>query len=242
MIKGGSHDNTLKQANQMKRDKLKYRFTLVIGLLTLLTFTLTQCSTGKYYSDFKSKKKNIKRLAVMNPYIFVKSIKGQKESEDNELIYKLEKLISEKTISILSNKYILSDISNTSETISDKDLQSLFSELDNSENHVFQIKIPPFLQKEFKNVKERYCVKVFFQGFYNGYFKPDEILKQELQLNVICINPRHLFRSEIRLVVFDMLENNIVFYEKKGSNDIDPRLPMLITQMTSSILRPLYYK
>lgn len=221
---------------------MKYQLTLVVGLFALLTFTLTRCSSGKYYSDFKSRKKSVEKLAVIKPSIFVKSVKDQKESEDNELCYKLEKQISEKTSSILSGKYILTDISNTSDIISEKELQSLFSNLDNSEKHLSSIKIPPFLQKDFKNIKERYCLKIFFQGFYNGYLKPDENVKQALQSNVIYLNSRHLFRSDIRLIVLDILENNIVYYDKKISNDIDPRLPMPIDQMASNILRPLYYK
>ena len=83
---------------------------------------------------------------------------------------------------------------------------------------------------------------IFFQGSYNGYLKPDENIKQALQSNTIYLNSRHLFRSDIRILVMDILENILVYYDKKVSNDIDPRLPLPIEQMTSSILRPLYYK
>jgi hypothetical protein len=222
--------------------KIKFQSTLLVAILTLLAFSLLECSSGKYYSDFKTRKKSIEKLAVCRPTIFVKSVKGQKQSEDYELCDKLKKQIFEKTSSILSSKYKLTAASDINDSIPEKDLQALFSKLDNSGKQLSSIKIPPFLQKDFNNIKERYCLMIFFQGSYNGYLKPNEDFKQALQSNTIYLNEGHPYRSDIRIVVVDILENNLVYYDKKVSNDIDPRLPIPIDQMISSILRTLYYK
>ena len=67
---------------------------------------------------------------------------------------------------------------------------------------------------------------MFFQGYYNGYLKPYQDVKQNIQFNVIFLNSRNLYSSEIRLVVLDILENNIVYYDKHVSNKIDPSIAL----------------
>jgi hypothetical protein len=221
---------------------MKSLSTRIVGLFIVTAFALTSCTSGRYYSNFESNKKSVEKLVVIQPYIFVKSVIDQVQTEDIALENQLSKIISAKTNSILSGKYALIPVSTITDTIREKDIQDFFLKLDSLEKNTMPMSIPPFLQKKMRNIKERYCLMFFFSGYYNGYYQPEEAFKDRLLSNKIYLKSRHLFGSDMRLIVFDVLKNKIVYYDNKVSKENDPRRPMIIEQTTSSMLRSIYYK
>ena len=209
------------------KGKQKNQTIYISGLLACMVCIFVQCSSGIYYSGFKTTKKNIDTLAIIRPYIFVKSIKDQKQFEDYALSTKLEKQIHEKSKSILSSKYTLTDISAMSDTISEKDLFVFFQSID-LKNQKSEIKTPHFIQNVLKNVPERYCLMIFFNGYYNSYFEPYHDINMGLQRNSIYVSLKDLYGSDMRLLVIDNLKSKLVYHSKQKASNKDPRIPDMI--------------
>ncbi|OFX56712.1 MAG: hypothetical protein A2046_00235 [Bacteroidetes bacterium GWA2_30_7] len=81
-----------------------------------------------------------------------------------------------------------------------------------------------------------------FNGRINPNFYPNYDLKVGLANNSIYINPSTKPYSELIVMVIDLKEMEVVYYDRNKSSNIDPRLPNQIKQMTMSLLRPIYYK
>ena len=81
-------------------------FLAISSFLTLLFF---QCGSGKYYPDFKVAQKNVDTIAFVSPCVFVKYVQDETQTEDKVSENTIQKQISEKSHSLLADKYVLSD-------------------------------------------------------------------------------------------------------------------------------------
>lgn len=226
----------------MKNIIIRFNFFLILGIFIYLISTLTCCKSGKYFADYKTKKKSIDTLALFDPLIYVFSTGDQIDSVDYKLIKKLEKQISDKTNSILSGKYILTNVPVKIDSIPVKQINDLFATLDNSDEHSPEIKIPSFIQNISINIEERYCLLILYQGYYNRNYAPYDKIMKSIGTSSIDINSPNSFGSDMRVVIIDNVENNIVYCNKKRSSNRDPRLIVHIDDIISDILRPVYYK
>ena len=208
--------------------------------VTVTTLLFTQCYTKKYYTDFKNAKKTVNTLVLLSPYVSVEFLKNKEIIKDDELETKLRKEIFSYSSYVFIQKYQLTNLILSYDTINMNDLSTLFSILDNSDKNA-KLPIPPFIQNLFQKDSNRYFVMVFYKGFYNAHFQPNFRIQQAMMWNKIFINS-NFNSSDMRVLVFDNKNKIIVYYGKKYSKNIDPRVFSSIEQMTYSVLRPLYLK
>jgi hypothetical protein len=206
-------------------------------------FLLT--SSGKYYSDFKRAKKGVDTLVLLTPHVYIEFSKNQKFSKDDELSEILTQQIFNNSYSLLDKKYKLAGLISPLDSIDASELSNLFSMLDNSNKNT-ELSTLLFIQNRMKEYTNRYLLMVVFNGYYNADFAPYYRMNQMMGSNNsirITIYPNtKFFESDMRILVFDNQKNIIVYYSKKYSKDIDPRIMNSVEKMTLDILRPLYYK
>lgn len=213
---------------------------LLFSWSVVVLFTFTHCGSGKYYADFKHEKKQIDTLVVLTPYVSVEFLKNQEFSKDYELEDSLTAKIYTEIMYNLNEKYQLIDCMLQPDSINAIELAELFLHLDNSTDSV--LTTPPFIQNLIKNNPNRYFLMVCFNGYYNAHFEPYYFQKQALFANTMYINVGKVYSSDIRLFVFDNQKNIVVFYDRKYSQNTDPRITDFVKKMTSDILMPIYYK
>src|SRR5689334_18143083 len=129
-----------------------------------LAFILNSCrSSSKYTQDFKTNKRKVDSLAIIQPCIFVESVKDRTYSEDTSAERILEKKIFAKTQSILAEKYVLTFHPTITDSIRKNHLNQLFLTLDSSGKELGTIETPAFLKNIISNIPKRYCLMLFFQ-------------------------------------------------------------------------------
>ena len=210
------------------------------GALFLLT------SSGKYYSDFKRAKKEVDTLVLLTPYVRVEFSKDQEFSKDDELSEILSQQIFNDAHSLLDKKYTLAGLILPFDSIDASELSNLFSNLDNSNKNT-ELSTPFFIQKHIKECANRYLLMVVFNGYYNANYEPYYRMNQMAVNNgvgvrIVIYPNTKFFNSDMRVLIFDNQKNIIVYYDKKYSKDVDPRIINSVEKMTLDILRPLYYK
>jgi len=219
--------------------------TRIFSSLLVLSCTfliLTQCSSKKYYADFKRTKKGVDNLILLSPYVSVEFLKNKEISKDNEQEEISVQKIVDNVHSLFKKKYQLTDFILPYDTISEYELSNIFSILDNGDNNL-EVPIPLFIQNRIKNNSNRYFLMVCFKGYYNAHFQPNYRTQQMLATNRILIYPNtQFFSSDMRVLIFDNQKNIIVYYGKKYAKNIDPRIIDSVEKMILDILKPLYYK
>jgi|WetSurMetagenome_2_1015567.scaffolds.fasta_scaffold565745_1 hypothetical protein len=85
----------------------RFNYVITIGLQIAVIYLLVSCSSGKYFGDFKSNKKSIDALAVIDPILEIISTDGHTELVEYELSVQVSKQISDKIDTMLSHKYFI---------------------------------------------------------------------------------------------------------------------------------------
>ena len=213
-------------------------FVFNIKFLISIIIIIQACSSGKYYADFKNSKKSIDTLAVMQPVIFIESNESPYDLYDPVLSGQVQNQIFEKAYSVLSKKYFIDLIENSIDTLQSTDINKLFVLLENSENKESKIEIPELIRKSISGIQPRYCLLVFFKGFYTRGYAKISGTSNTIAFN---ISGQKMLSSDMRLVIFDKVANDVVYYNRKESS-ADPQVPYNIIKCTSDIIRPIYYK
>lgn len=220
---------------------MKFQSNIASGLLVFLAFATVQCSSGRYYSDFKSQKRSIDSLTVFQPVVYITSRKGKEQVEDIAVRDSVRVQISRTTQETLSDRYRLAYATLT-DSITSSDITFFFSMLDNSGDVVPVVNTPEFMQHAIMKAPGRYCLMLVFQGSFVNELDPNYTVTHMMRSNTIIINPIATSRSDIRLVVFDKARNQVAYYNRVEAKNSDPRLPGAIDQMTLTVLRSIYYK
>lgn len=220
---------------------MKFQSNVAAGLLIFLAFVTVQCSSGRYFSDFKSQKRSIDSLTVFQPVVYITSMKGKEQVEDIAVRDSVRVQISRTTQETLSDKYGLAYATLT-DSVASGDIAFFFSMLDNSGDMVAVVNTPEFMQHAIMKAPGRYCLMLFFQGSFVNELDPNYTVTHMMRSNTIIINPIATSRSDIRLVVFDKARNQVAYYNRVEAKNSDPRLLGAIDQMTLTVLRSIYYK
>jgi len=210
-----------------------------MAILSIIFFS--QCSSGKYYPDFKLSKKNVDSLLLIKPIAFVKRVKNNYNSFDTVVANKISNQVLQKTKSTLSKKYYFAEEKILTDSIFELKLFDLFKSLDTQGKTMTEVKTPLFIGDLIPKSKLKYSLLIFFQGFYNGNYEPYQNIQQSMNSNSIYIN-RQLFSSDLRTLIVDNSNQRIVFYNKKYSGINDPRIKEFVEQMTLDVIKPIYYK
>lgn len=215
---------------------------LCLSLMSLLTvLCLTQCSSGKYFSDQKTFKKEVDTLTIFRPVVFVNALKDDKVTRDYKRSGELQSSLYSKISSILGAKYVLSNASDTIRDVTESQLNEFFEMLEKPNTVLSNIKIPEYFKTSLTHSKTRYSLITFYSGIYDSAYDAAFRERQLLLNNMMYFN-LHISKSHLRIIVFDKTEHRIIHYDKKVLKNADPRVPVQIEKMTSSILKPIYYR
>lgn len=216
------------------------RLNVSAVLVFIAILFLYGCSSGQYFGNFKSVKKNVDSLTIFRPHAFVKYRINQTQNINHELASQLSNQISEITHSILQEKYVLLNPRVDRDSIAQTDLIHFFSNLDESKSQS-EITFPGFLKEVSSKSQSRYAVMLFFEGYYNGNFSLYHDYQRAAQTNSIYITIGDLSRTDLRLLIIDTSTEKIVYYNKEASSKNDPRSKKAIDLITRKILKSIYY-
>ncbi len=91
-------------------------------------------------------------------------------------------------------------------------------------------------------IKNRYALLLIFYSNYNPDYQSHYNAKMGLATTKILVDKKTKPFSDLRLIVMDTLNKEIVFYDNISSSNFDPRLEVEIETMTKKILKKIYYK
>ncbi|MBP6455933.1 MAG: hypothetical protein KA275_04310, partial [Chitinophagaceae bacterium] len=117
-----------------------------------------------------------------------------------------------------------------------------FQHLDDAPNMLSNISASSILNHFGSEIKNRYALLLIFYSNYNPDYQSHYNAKMGLATTKILVDKKTKPFSDLRLIVMDTLNKEIVFYDNISSSNFDPRLEVEIETMTKKILKKIYYK
>ncbi len=117
-----------------------------------------------------------------------------------------------------------------------------FQRLEASTNSLSNISANTILNHFGNEIKNRYALLLVFYSNYNPDYQTHYNAKMGLASSRIILDKNTKPYSDLRLLIMDTLNKEIVYYDKISSNNYDPRLADEIEVMTKKILKKIYYK
>jgi len=213
---------------------------IALMLASTILFTTNCVSTAKLSTEFKSQKKHVDTLCLLEPAVKIISKRGTIQSIDSQLTKVNKELLEKITSDLLDSKYIIekSEFSINDFSI----LDEMYQNLENSPKLINKVSINSFLEANVVDKKSRYILLLTYIGGINPDFAPNYNIKAGIASNSVIINPGTKPFSDIRLVIIDRIRKEVVYYDSFYSSNYDPRLPENVEQMTKTILKSIYYK
>ena len=218
----------------------KVKRSALVAVISGFALFFSHKSAGQIHSG-KFVKKNIDSLTVFEPWVYVTALKGSGREYDTALNAKLRKDLHSKVFSLLSRKYTANKFTSDQQSVSEAELGKLFQTLDEARKGTTEVAAPPYILDAINANEGRYCLLVFLQAHYDADMAPYENIQQAMKTSRVYLNTDQ-FRSDLRLVIVDKHNNNIIYYNKKNSGTVDPRIPDFIKQQVLAVVKPIYYK
>ena len=212
--------------------------TAIAILIVLTIFSHLGCSSAKYSAGFKSEKKQIDALTIFSPLVNVTFKKDQLTYIDTAFSTSIQQQMEEITLEVLSSKFNVEQVSLSS--VNQKALFDLFHKLDNSPKTLDAISSGSLFEIN-PGCNSRYAVLLTFHSEINANFGPHQNVSTGMATNSIIIAPHTKPHSELRLMVLDMNNDEIVFCDMIKSSNFDPRIESEIKHKTKTILKKVYY-
>lgn len=208
--------------------------------LILLFGILYNCSSAKYSADFKSQKKELETLTLLTPLVNVVAITGQESQVDTALNNSLRLLIENQTFDLLTSKYSLEKKQILQ--IDPKIFEPIYMQLENSEKKISGVKCDTLLKLFNQKYSSRFALLITYNGKVNTAFEPHYNVNASLATNSFIIAPYTKPYSDLRLLILDTEQKEIVFFNRINSSNFDPRVESEMEQITNTILKKIYYK
>ena len=212
-----------------------------IYFLGILMMVLLGFTPAKYNKGFKNEKKKLDTLTVLTSFVQISANNNKYKVEDIELSIFNQRLIDSVTINLLQKKYVL----NKSQLSTNRlDFVEIFESLENSSKTLNKISS----KKLFKNLKinldGKYALILLLNGQYHPEFPPHYTRDAAFMSGTIIISPNNPIKAEsdLRLLVINTENDEIVFYDRINSSQYDARVSSEIKIMTRKILKKIYYK
>ncbi len=220
-------------------NKTHFNFFTIVSVFILLALN-SFGNSGKYYSNYKSFKKSIDSIYVLQPFSLIYCLSDTSDYEDTKQNTRTSKLLIEKVTAVLKNKYILSFDENTNNTLSYQDeIIKLFNELDSVNDPSKPFKTPKFLDDLLKDKEEQYILIPFLNGKYRkGANQTDMIMDGGRTLMI----RNDLYMTEIAIILLDNFNHQILFYNYKFSSQSDPRIKSHVDLLMGKVLMPVFRK
>jgi hypothetical protein len=212
---------------------------LIIGFICGLFFLMISCFPTKQTSEFRQLKREVDTLIVISPYLEITAFDFREKTPDSLLAKRNKELITTVTNQLLSSRYALKHIE-MPELDRDK-LLALFYDLDNSSVTNTINKKQPFFPalKEIDN--NQLAMIITFHAEYNSVTTALSS-RSNFGTHTAVITPSARPRSDLRLIVFNLHTDEIIFYNRYDTRNYSASSPADMEKMTRKILRDIYYK
>lgn len=211
----------------------------LIGLSALLMLSFIP---AKYAPGFKKDKKQIDTLTIFSSFAHIVANNNVTAYDDPSLAITNQKVMDSLTLDLLDRKYILE--SQILPQIIPDQFKGLFEQLEQSPKILKKISSRKLLKNLNTPCKNKYAVLLVYQGQYHPDFPPHYKFKSVVQANTIAITPNNPTKStsDLRLLIIDTEQEEVVFYDGINSSKFDPRVKSEVEQMTRNLLKKIYYK
>jgi len=210
---------------------------LIFGVSTLLLFGFVP---AKYSANFNKEKKKIDQLTIFNTIVHMVANNSSAEYIDSTLMKVNQSLLDSLTNSMLINKYNVKNA--VLQEIELKKITDLFEELENSPSLLVNISTKGLLGNLNQVSESKYALMLVYYGQFNPDLQPHANLQSGFVTNSIVINSSTKSYSDMRLMIIDTENENVVFYDRFHSSNFDARLPTEVEQMAKKIMKKIYYK
>ena len=217
--------------------KLKHKLSLIA--VTCCTFLTTSCIPGKQTSLFSNMKKEADTLIVFSPYLEIIAFDYRTKTPDSILADENKEIITRVTNQLLSSRYKLKHIEMPA--LDSQKLSDFFFRADNApgaNNSTRQQTFFPEL-KEIDN--NQLAMFITFHAEYNSVTTAITG-STSYGASSVRITPSARPRSDLRLIIFNMQTNEIIFYNRYDTRSYSANSPADVERMTRKILRDIYYK
>ena len=215
-------------------------FLTFFAICCLLTQVVAVHAQEKQVSDFKRIKKSMNSLSFLTPYVIIHAIGNGTATVDKAQTDTVGLWVNKQVTSMLQGKYSLMNVPVQWDSgISQMD--SLFALLDSSGKILPVIPTPLWLQPTDTD-SSRYALIIFMKGNYHQGYEPYYGIRQSMAANTIRIGSSALSGTTMSIIITDKLSNTILYYRTIASRRYDPRIRADINQLTSTILKHIYYR
>ena len=230
-----------------------------ILLICISTYCNSQSNIVKKTTDFKQVIHTIDTLAILTPFVDIKSIDAENNYlNDTVLSQKLSENISQLIIDLLKKKYSLKKLSGNS-TMNNKiikDFNKLDSHINKSENLLTNIDFPDSIFQA-ENNTSRYCLTSILNGYYPTKEKmrqnsmkvlPASIAVAVLTLGHFYLIPNNASIVTLRIILYDRVDKRVLFYKSTNLGDdysaiyIPKASYSELNQVVMTNYKPIYYK
>lgn len=211
-------------------------------LFGILFFFLTAFIPEKYSPEFKKVKKGVDTLTLINPVVQIVAKSFETEYTNLTLATENQKLIDSVTTHLLSKKYKLERAITPSTNIIN--FSDLFNQLENSSKSLNKASSKQIFNKQITYCKSRYALLLVYMGQINPDFPPHYKLNTAVFSNTIVITPNNPTKaiSDLRALIIDTEQEEIVYYDRLTTSKYDARTSGEVAQITKDLLKKIYYK
>jgi hypothetical protein len=211
----------------------------LIGLSALLMLSFIP---AKYAPDFKKDKKQIDTLTIFSSFAHIVANNNVTAYADPSLAIANQKVMDSLILDLLDRKYILE--SQNLPQINPDQFADLFAQLEQSPKTLNNISSRELLENLNTPCKNKYALLLVYHGQYHPDFPPHYKFNSAVQYNTIAITPNNPTKStsDLRLLVIDTEQEEVVFYDEINSSKYDPRVKSEVEQMTRNMLKKIYNK
>jgi hypothetical protein len=216
---------------------MKYRFLYLIGLIWGL-FLMISCFPTRQTSEFRQMKREADTLIVISPYLEITAYNFREKTPDSVLAQKNKEIITRVTNQLLSSRYALKQIEMPE--LDREKLLTLLHEADSTSvtnTTSYQAFFPAL--KEIDN--NQLAMFIVFHAEYNSV--TTAVSGNTMFGNSsVRVTPSARPRSDLRLIVFNVQTDEIVFYNKYNTRSYSASSAADMERMTRKILKDIYYK
>lgn len=210
--------------------------SLIIGLLCGL-FLMTSCFPTRQSSEFRQMKREADTLVVISPHLEITAYDFRVRTADSELAEKNREIITVSTNKVLSSRYALKHIEMPE--LDKGKLLALFNELENLSGASTLI-IPQTFFPSLKEIENNQLAMIIV--FHAEYNSINTAIGANTMANTWSYTPAARPRSDLRLIVFNMQTDEIIFYNRYKTRNYSANSPDDMERMTRKILKDIYYK
>lgn len=232
------HKKIMPKINSTKQLFIKkiFNVTMLISLSIMSLFIL--CS-AKYSSNFKSDKKHIDTITIIEPLVRVIKTNKKENTIDTNLTNLNKKVIDRVTKRLLNAKY--KTLNSNLKNAEFEKIFELYDQLNKSGKVLENISASFLLDQIEPAIQSRYAIFLNYNCIYDQSIVRNSNIRNGLASSTFIINGGNI-PVEFVLLVIDTGTKNVVYYDKIINTNYDPREESETEVLTKKILRKIYYK